>query len=233
MNDFDSSFRPNLDWKPGDPVRPSPTSGGHFESLDPSTLDVRQTYRLMIGAIIPRPIAFVSTMSPEGVGNLAPFSYFNAVSSEPPCLMFSIARKPNGENKDTLRNIEATRQFVVNITSTWMAEAMNATAADYPYGVDEMQKVGLTPLPSLKVKPPRVAESAIQMECVLEGSLEVGDQGAGAATVVVGRILQFHLHSSVHHEGKIDPRALDPLARLAGFSYARLGQVFDIPRKKG
>src|SRR5690349_10987328 len=121
-------------------------------SLDFDSLPGATRYKIMIGAVVPRPIAFVSTINSAGTGNLAPFSFFNAVSSDPPCLAFSITRKRDGSKKDTLRNIEETRGFVVNTVSEWMADPMNQSSADYPYGVDEMAKVGLTALPSTRVK---------------------------------------------------------------------------------
>jgi flavin reductase (DIM6/NTAB) family NADH-FMN oxidoreductase RutF len=197
-----------------------------FDSI-PSSL----RYKIMIGAIVPRPIAFVSTISGAGVGNVAPFSFFNGVSSEPPCLVFSVTRKSNGDKKDTLRNIEETRGFVVNTVSEWMADPMNQSAAEYPYGVDEMEKVGLTPLPSTRVKAPRVKEAAVQMECVLHQTVEIGE-GPGSSTLVIGKIVAVHLHDNVYKDGKIDIHSLKPVARLAGASYGRLGEIFDLPRPK-
>ena len=202
-------------------------------ALDFSQLSQPEIYKLLIGAIVPRPIAFVSTVNAEGVGNLAPFSFFNAVSSDPPCLMISIARKSTGEKKDTLKNIEETGTFVVNCVSEWMAEPMNQASADYPYGVDEMVQVGLTAIPSIKVKASRVKEAAIQMECEVYRTLEIGDGlSLGSTTLVVGRILLMHVAESVYDRGKIRIDALKPIARLAGSSYSKLGEVFDLARPK-
>ncbi|OFZ18527.1 MAG: hypothetical protein A2X94_00755 [Bdellovibrionales bacterium GWB1_55_8] len=189
-------------------------------------------YKLLIGAIVPRPIAFISTVSPEGKGNLAPFSFFNGVSSDPPCIMVAITRKPDGGKKDTLRNIEATRQFVVNSVSEWMAEPMNYCSADFPYEVDEMEQVGLTPIPSLTVKPPRVKESPIHLECELYNTMEVGDGRPGSSTIVVGRIVTMHIHERAYDNGRIRIEELRPLSRLAGFSYGKTSGIFDIPRPK-
>ncbi len=197
----------------------------NFDQMDQASI-----YKLMIGAIVPRPIAFVSTISDQGIGNLAPFSFFNGVSSHPPCLVFSVTRKSNGEKKDTLRNIEQTRGFVVNSVSDWMVEAMNQTSAEYPYGVDEMLKVGLTPLPSLKIKPARVQESAVQMECELLKTVEIGESGPGSAELVVGRILAMHVREDVYSEGTILVEALRPVSRLGGPHYSRLGELFTLPR---
>lgn len=200
--------------------------------VDPSTADQKDIYKVLIGGIVPRPIAFVSTQSPDGVGNLAPFSFFNGVSSNPPCVMFAITRKSDGGKKDTLRNIEATRQFVVNTTSEWIAEPMNQCSANYPYGVDEMLKVGLTPLPSLRVKPPRVKESPVQFECELYNMMEVGDGSVGSSTIVVGRVVMAHVWKDAYHEGRIDFAKLKPIARIGGIGYAFDMKTFDLPRPK-
>ncbi len=181
---------PTPSWKPGDPI--TAPAGATIE-LDPARLDVTFVYKLMIGAIVPRPIAFVSTLSREGKGNLAPFSYFNGVSADPPCVMIAIERKPDGSEKDTWRNIRDTGEFVVNSVNEWIAEATNYCSAAYPFGVDEAEKAGLKKLASVKVRPPRIAESAIQMECELYGSMEVGPGSPGSATIVVGRIVCFHV----------------------------------------
>ncbi len=204
-------------------------------SVDPATVQGSDSiYKLMIGGIVPRPIAFISTVGPDGAGNLAPFSYFNGVCSDPPCLMVAIIRKSDGDKKDTLKNIEATRQFVVNTVAEWIAEPMNHCSAEYPYGVDEMSKAGLTGIASIKVRPPRVKESPIQMECELYDTLQVGDGGIGSATIVVGRIVLMHIHAAAFKEGRILLDELKPLARLAGFGYTKVpvANTFDLPRPK-
>lgn len=218
---------PHPDWKIGDPIL-APFS--EMLAINPAQISSTDIYKLLIGAVVPRPIAFVSTMNESGVGNLAPFSFFNGVSSNPPALMISIARQKNGSKKDTLLNIESTRQFVVNTVSEWLAEPMNQCSAAYPYGVDEMTKVGLTPIPSVCIKPMRVKEAAIQMECELYGSLEVGDGSEGSSTIVVGKILMIHVAKEIYRDGKILIEPLKPLARLAGASYGITGEIFDIPR---
>jgi flavin reductase (DIM6/NTAB) family NADH-FMN oxidoreductase RutF len=217
------------DWKPGDAIA-SPVD--RMISLDLTTMASTPAYKLLIGAIVPRPIAFVSTVSPEGVGNLAPFSFFNGVSSVPPAIMIAITRRNDGSKKDTLRNIEATRQFVVNSVAEWLVEPMNHCSADYPYGVDEMRKVGLTPLPSLRVKPPRVKESPIQMECELYDTMEVGPGVVGSSTIVVGKILQMHVHEPAYDNGRLRLEAIQPISRLAGASYGRTTETFDLARPK-
>lgn len=220
---------PNPNWKPGDKVA-SPVT--EMVTLDPESMQTPDLYKLLIGTIVPRPIAFVSTVSEAGLINLAPFSFFTGVSSNPPCLAISIARRPDGEKKDTLKNIEATDQFVVNTASEWLVEPLVHTAAEFPPEVDEMATVGLTPLPSIKVKPPRVKEAAVQFECENVGVLEVGEGGAGSSTLVVGRIILAHVSTAAYKDGKVDFTALKPVARLGGPTYSLIGQTFDIPVPK-
>jgi flavin reductase (DIM6/NTAB) family NADH-FMN oxidoreductase RutF len=183
----------------------------------------------MIGSIVPRPIAFVSTRSPTGIGNLAPYSFFNGVSSNPPCLVIAIGPKADGSKKDTLINIEASKEFVVNIASEEIAEPLVHCAATYPYGVDEMEKVGLTPLSATQVAASRVAECALHLECSLYNLIPIGDGGPGSTNLVIGRIEVLHVADEVFTNGRIDPNALRPLARLGGISYASLGDIIEIP----
>jgi flavin reductase (DIM6/NTAB) family NADH-FMN oxidoreductase RutF len=220
---------PNPLWKPGDPIH-SPVD--QMTTLNPQEIGPKATYRLLIGSIVPRPIAFVSTLSPAGIGNLAPFSFFNGVSSNPPAVMIAITRNPGGQKKDTLVNIETTKEFVVNSVNEWLVEPMNLCSANFPYGVDEMKKVGLTPVPSQTVQPPRVKESAIQFECELYQTLEVGDGSEGSSTIVVGIIRMIHIFDQAYRDGKILLDELKPIARLAGTSYGKISGVFDLPRPK-
>jgi flavin reductase (DIM6/NTAB) family NADH-FMN oxidoreductase RutF len=197
-----------------------------FIQVDPQSTDVASIYRLMIAAIVPRPIAFVSTVNSLGQGNLAPFSFFNGVSSNPACIVISVTRKSNGEKKDTLINIEQSKQFVVNSANSWLIDPLVHCAGDYPYGVNELEVVGLTTLPSKLVKPFRVAESAMQMECEVYDTLEIGNGGVGSATLVVGKILMFHLSEEIYKDGKIDIQAFSPVARLGGATYCSIGNIF-------
>jgi flavin reductase (DIM6/NTAB) family NADH-FMN oxidoreductase RutF len=199
-------------------------------SIDASSLDLVSTYKLVAGGIVPRPIAFVSTVNANGTCNVAPFSYFNAVSSTPPTIMFAITYKSNGDKKDTLLNIERTGEFVVNTVSEWMAQPMNYCSAEYPYGVSELEKVGLTAIPSDTVAPPRVQESPIHLECKLFQAIPVGTSGPGASTVIIGEIVKFHIHKAAYRDGKVLVEELKPLARLGGLSYATIGDIFDLPR---
>lgn len=206
--------------------------------MDPKTAGVADVYRLLISSIVPRPIAFVSTVNRDGTKkNLAPFSFFNGVGSSPAALVISVTVKPDGGKKDTLLNIEETGEFVVNTVSEWMAEPMNHCSASYPYGVDEMEKAGLTPLASQIVKPPRVLESPVQLECRLLSSLQIGS-GLGSSTLIVGEILLMHIAKHVLEPTKpnrtptVDIEKLKPLSRLGGTSYGRTNDIFDLPRPK-
>ena len=221
---------PDPTWKPGDPLLPSPL-GKELKTFDLAQLDVRGIYSLMIGAIVPRPIALIATTNPEGEGNLAPFSYFMAVSSQPPCIAVSITPKSATEEKDTLRNIRATGEFTINLVAEWMVEAVNYTSATFPYGVDEMTKVGLTPLPSESVRPPRVLESPVQLECRLEQLIPVG-QGHGSSNLVIGRILKAHVANDALKNGQIDASKVRPISRLGGNFYGCTDRIFELPRPK-
>jgi flavin reductase (DIM6/NTAB) family NADH-FMN oxidoreductase RutF len=195
--------------------------------IDPADQSARQVYALMISAIVPRPIALVSTTDGRGGRNLAPFSYFMGVASAPPVLAISTVSRRDGQKKDTLRNIEATREFVVNVVSEPMAEAMNLSSADFPYGHDEFEAAGLTPLPGERVGAPRVSESPVQMECRLERIVEVGTQ---PASLILGEVLLFHVREDVLTDGLIDVNKLKPVARLGGSDYAHVRDVFSMAR---
>ncbi len=153
--------------------------------INPAEQSIKENYKLLIGAVVPRPIAFVATQSPDGQNNLAPFSFFTAVSSKPPTICFAPSLRGNAaQKKDTLRNIEQTGEFVVNIVTEDIAVPMNDTATDFPPEVDEFAYTGLTPLPSQLVKPPRVKESPINMECRLYKIVTVGSEAGGGALVI-------------------------------------------------
>ena len=218
---------PRPDWKPGDRIA-SPVES--WESIDPTEVDAHTMYKLIIGSVVPRPIAFVSTCSANGVGNLAPYSFFNGLSSNPPCVMISVGvSREGGQQKDTLRNILETKEFVVNSANEWMIEAVVHCAANYPYGVDEMKKVGLTPLPSQRVNPSRVKEAAVQLECRLYDTMQIGDGSPGSSTVVVGEIVMAHVFSDAYLQGRIDFDKIKSVARLGGFGYGKVTDLFDIP----
>ena len=200
-----------------------------FDSAQHSTADI---YKLMIGSIVPRPIALVSTVDEAGVRNLAPFSYFTACSANPPVVVFCPVLRPTPPTaKDTLRNIIATREFVVNIVSEEMATGMNATAAQVPPEVDEFELSGLTPIASDRIKPARVAESPVHMECRLLQIVHVGDQ-PGSGSLVLGEVLRFHVRAEIIDDFRIDPDKLRAIGRMAGSAYVRTTDRFDLERPK-
>ncbi|MGB8031652.1 MAG: flavin reductase family protein [Terracidiphilus sp.] len=203
-----------------------------MRALDPSQIEANDIYKLMIGMIVPRPIAFVSTVDPAGVRNLAPFSYFTACSSNPPVVCFSTAvRAGPHPYKDTLENIKATGEFVVNIVSEEFAAQMNTTSATVPPEVDEFELSGLTPLASDLVKPPRVAESKAQMECRLHQIVPVSDR-PGGGILVLGEVLRFHVLESLLDGYKIDPDKLNAIGRMGGPNYVRTRDRFEMQRPK-
>ncbi len=199
--------------------------------IDPQEHDYSNIYKLMIGSIVPRPIAFVSTVSAGGIRNLAPFSFFNGVCSNPPIVLFSTIVRKDGKEKDTLSNVEATGEFVVNIVSEDFAEQMNITSADVPPEVDEFVESGLTPVPSDLVRAPRVKESRISMECKLEQIVRFGS-GPGSGRTVFGRILRFHIADELIDNYRIDPDKLGAIGRMGGPTYTRTRDRFDIIRPK-
>ncbi len=220
---------PNPKWKPGDTIA-SPVD--KMVQIDPAQVSALDMYKLLIGSVVPRPIAFVSTLSTDKKGNLAPFSFFNGVSSNPPCVMISVGHTAQGEMKDTLRNIEDTREFVINSSNEWLAEPLVHCAAQYPFGVNEMEKVGLTPIDSVIVKPPRVKESAVHFECKKYGSLPVGNGGPGSTVLIVGEIVMAHVHEAAYRDGKILFEHLKPIGRLGGSAYGMVTDTFEIPIPK-
>jgi flavin reductase (DIM6/NTAB) family NADH-FMN oxidoreductase RutF len=195
--------------------------------IDPSTIAPINTYKLLVGVVVPRPIAFVSTLSPEGVPNLAPFSFFTVASANPPVLCFTASyREPR---KDTLVNIRATKEFVVNIVSEEFAAKMNVTSGEYAYGVDEFAMSGLTAAPSDEVRPPRVKESHVNMECKLLQTIEVSNQPLGG-TLILGQVVRFHIDDAILEEFRVDPDALAAVGRMAGNTYIRTRDRFDLIR---
>lgn len=204
-----------------------------MRTIDPAEHAPADIYKLMIGVIVPRPIAFVSSMDAAGVRNLAPFSYFTGCSSNPPVVCFcSAVRSGPRPNKDTLHNITETGEFVVNIVSEEFAAQMNATSAEVAPQVDEFELSGLTPVPSDLVKPPRVAESKVQMECRLRQIVHVSDK-PGGGHLVLGEVLRFHIMENLLIDGyKIDPDRLNAIGRMGGPTYVRTRDRFDMQRPK-
>jgi flavin reductase (DIM6/NTAB) family NADH-FMN oxidoreductase RutF len=200
--------------------------------IDPKKVSNRERYALLVGGVVPRPIAFVSTMSPEGRPNLAPFSFFTAITSDPPTVCFAPGRRSSdGDRKDTLRNIEATGEFVVNVVTEEIGQAMHDTAGDYPPGTNEFEVADLTPVRSHVVKPPRVKESPLNMECTLYQIVPIGPDSAGGGALVIGEIVMFHVADEIYENGRIKIHELNPLGRLAGTEYTTLGRIISMTRK--
>ncbi|HEV2326986.1 MAG TPA: flavin reductase family protein [Terracidiphilus sp.] len=204
-----------------------------MRAINPAEHASGDIYKLMIGLIVPRPIAFVSTVDAGGVRNLAPFSYFTACSTNPPVVCFCTAvRSGPRPHKDTLVNIEATGEFVVNIVSEEIAAQMNATSAEAPPEVDEFELSGLTPLASELIRPPRVAESKVHMECRLRQIVRVSEK-PGGGNLVLGEVLRFHIQEDVLLDTyKIDPDKLNAIGRMGGPTYVRTQDRFEMQRPK-
>ena len=198
--------------------------------IDFAALKPRTAYQWMTSTILPRPIAWVSTASADGVTNLAPFSFFQGVTASPPTLMFVPANTRDGQKKDTLRNIEQLPEFVVNLVPHALSSVMNDTAANLPYGESEFEKFGIASAPSERVRPPRVAAAPVAFECALHSIVAIGEGGL-AANVVFGRILAAHVREDVlGADGQPDPGKLDLVGRLGGNLYARTTERFELER---
>jgi Conserved protein/domain typically associated with flavoprotein oxygenases, DIM6/NTAB family len=201
-------------------------------AVDPAAQSARDNYKLLIGSIIPRPVAFVTTLSEDGVVNGAPFSFFNVVSSDPPMVSVSVQRK-DGQPKDTARHAANRGEFVVHIADERNIEAINRTAAALPSDVSELELAGLTAVASDAVTVPGVAEARIRMECVLEHALQLGgEDDKPACDLLIGRVVRFHIAEELYSDGRIDGEKLSPVSRLAGDDYAKLGETFTLVRPR-
>lgn len=199
--------------------------------LDPAALPVPQRYGLLIASIVPRPIAWVSTINPEGVPNLAPFSFFTGITAEPMSVCFAPVNNRHGQNKDTLVNIRANKQFVINLATEETAEKMNHTSADYPYGVNEFEKAGLTMIPGVKVKPPRVKESPLHMECELIQVVTISEGPLGGH-VVIGKVIHVHVDDKIWNNGDMRHQDLKAIGRMEGAWYTRTQDAFELQRPR-
>lgn len=215
------------------------------ERLEAATLSAADAYRLMTDLVAPRPIAWVSTLGPQGQANLAPFSYFQAVCSRPAMVMLSVGPRPDGRPKDTLANVLATRELTISHVSEPLVVGMNATSGEYPPEVDEWEIAGepgarLASLPSSMVAPPRVAAARAAMECRLTHAIPLGrgPKGAPSSTLVLAEVLVFWIASGLVQRDErgrlvpIDPAALAAVGRMGGMSYARTRDAFDLPRPR-
>ncbi|KAL1940375.1 hypothetical protein VTO73DRAFT_8947 [Trametes versicolor] len=204
-----------------------------WKTVDAATEDPGKLYALMISGIVPRPIAFVSSVSEDGVENLAPFSWFNQVTHNPPIISVSCSARPEGGPKDTAGNIKATKGFTVNIISEPFIENANVSCIDAPTDINEWPLTGLTKEPSTHVKPARVQESAFSMECELFQAVDIVHPTSGkvTATLILGLVKCIHVRNDVLNErGVVDYAQLKPVGRLGDISYARVGDAFRLPR---
>ncbi len=202
-----------------------------FLGIDPADLSMADAHRLLLHCVAPRPIAFTSTLSADGVPNLAPFSYFMAGGANPPSVVISPLTDRTGHPKDSLRNIQATGEYVINVVTYSMRDRMNAASAEFPYGVNEWEQAGFTPAPCVRVKPNRVLESPLAIECRL---YQLAPHGSGplAANYVIGEVVYFHVCKSLMPEGVLDATLVDYIARMGGDWYARANSdsMFEMPR---
>ncbi|MBO9131389.1 flavin reductase family protein [Bacillus sp. 165] len=201
-------------------------------NIEPHTLPWQDAYKLLIGSILPRPIAFVSTVDEDGNVNVAPFSFFTGICADPLMVCFApMVRGTDGGKKDTLKNIEATKEFVINIVGEDIVQQMNDCSIEYSAEIDEFVQVGLTKEASIKVKPPRVKESKVHLECELHEVLHFGEN-KGAGSLVIGKVVLVHVDDELYYDGKIDTEKLNPIGRLAGQSYTRaIAETFVLERK--
>ena len=206
------------------------------KSFDPELLETRDVHRLLSSSIAPRPIAFASTIDAKGNVNLSPFSFFNVFSSNPPILIFSPARRVrDNTTKHTLQNAAETKEVVINIVDYSIVEQMSESSKEYGKGVNEFIEAGLTEVPSLKVKPPRVLESPVSFECTVENIVSLGEHG-GAGQLVIAKVVHIHVKSELLDEnGQIDSEKLDLVARLGGDWYTRVTKdsMFKLEKPKG
>jgi flavin reductase (DIM6/NTAB) family NADH-FMN oxidoreductase RutF len=192
--------------------------------LDPGTLDAEQSYRLLVGVVVPRPVAWVTTLSASGVVNLAPFSAFTFVSPKPPMLAISVGHK-GGVYKDTARNILATEEFVVHITDQALIESVHLSSVEHPPEVSEVEHLGLDTAPCRHVKVPRITAAPIAAECRLRHCIEFGET---RSRLLVGEVLLYHARDGLIRDNKIETRELDPICRLGGPRYASLGEIITL-----
>ncbi len=213
----------------------APPTSDSMLNIDPAQHPHRQIYKLMIGIIVPRPIALVSTVDRAGVRNLAPFSFFNGIGSNPPTVLFCptlrAAEETRDGRKDTLRNVEETGEFVVNVVSDAISAAANATSAEVPPEVDEFDLSGLTPIPGEVVHAPRVAESPAQMECKLLQVIYT-NRAPGGGVVVLGEVVRFHVREDLFDDFRVDPAGLDAVGRMAGNTWVRTRDRMELIRPK-
>lgn len=201
-------------------------------AIAPESLEPRARYALLLHCVSPRPIAFVSTLSPDGIGNLAPFSFFMAGGGNPPSVVISPTTPRSGQPKDTLHNIQETGEYVINVVTFAMRERMNLASTEWPYGISEWEKAGIESAPSLRVKPPRVADSPLAIECRLYQIVPHGE-GPLSSNYVIGEVVYYHVAEELFtEEGAVDATRVDYIARMGSDWYARANadSMFEMPR---
>lgn len=210
--------------------------------INVSEISHRELYNILLSSVAPRPIAWVSTLSSSGEPNLAPFSFFNCVSVDPPLLAFAPGLRPgknggpdradsNGEPKDTLRNIRETKEFVVNVVTYDLLERMNLTSGEYDPSVNEFELAKLTPLPSKFVRPARVGESPVSFECTMREILNFSAAPTGSS-LVIGQVVAIHINDAHLKEGRIDRDSVDLIGRMGGMQYTRTRDRVELARPK-
>ena len=205
----------------------------NFTTIDPNSISTKELHSILLTAVAPRPIALASTLDENGVVNLSPFSFFNVFSANPPILIFSPARRvKDNTTKHTLENVKTTKEVVINIVNFPMVEQMSLSSTEYGKGVDEFKKSGLTPIASNKIKPPRVLESPVAFECIVDDIISLGDEG-GAGNLIISRVVNIHINKSYFNESnQLDTEKLDLVARMGASWYTRVTQdsLFEIPK---
>lgn len=196
-----------------------------YTEIDISTMSTEETYKFLVGAVVPRPVALISTLNLDGSANCAPFSSFNLVSSDPPTVLFTVYQGPRGSEKDTLVNIERTREFVVSFPSESQAAQVAQAGAAYPYGVSEIEESAFVTLPGRRVCAPRIVGAHTHLECELYQLVAIGDK----ATLIIGRIVAADVQRNAWKDGRIDERCIAPLARLGGAAYAGMDRYVNYP----
>jgi len=195
--------------------------------IDPMSMKRQDFYHMLWAAINPRPIAWVSTVGEDGVFNLAPFSFFQGISAKPPVVCFSVASKMDGQKKDTLRNVESGKDFVINTVNEDLAEVMNQTSTEYPPDIDEFKEAGLTAVKSDVVKSPRVGESPVNMECQVRQILQFG-QSPEFGCLIIGDVVRMHFKDEFFVDGQIDTSKINNIGRLWGKYYCRITDTFEM-----
>lgn len=195
-------------------------------TIDPRTLSPRDAYNILVGAVVPRPIAFVTSMNDRNIVNAAPYSFFNALTGSPPLIMISVGRK-KGQMKHTTENILRQKEFVVNLVTDELVHSMNISSADFPEGMSEIEQAKLTLVASTVIRTPRIATSKVNCECVLYKHLEIGTD---PTDLIIGEVVQFHVKDEVYSNGAIDQGKLRPIARMGGNFYSRTNDLFELER---